>query len=207
MNRGHGFSLLASLALVGVSCGDDEGGTTQTRGVAAHGGGERAGGPPPTPPPTPPGAPPAPGASPAAAATPPTDPHEEGDYAPIEFDVRRDPFRGPWDEGPKRLITAEAAQVLPLTELQQHQLNQLALKGIITGTGLSGVALVIGRGTKSHIVRIGDKIGPPPGRVIQILSDRIIVERVVTGPDAIDGTRPVNTRLLSEIVLKKRDED
>jgi hypothetical protein len=52
-------------------------------------------------------------------------------------------------------------------------------------------------------VRIGDKIGPPPGRVVQILTDRVIVKRTVTGPDPKDGTKRVDTDLLSEITFSK----
>ncbi len=76
----------------------------------------------------------------------------------------------------RRSTSTTAAPTVPLTELQKHELSKFKLTAVVTGT-VQPAAVILGPNGKPHFIKRGTLIGPPRGRVAQILSDRVVVER------------------------------
>jgi Tfp pilus assembly protein PilP len=89
---------------------------------------------------------------------------------PFTYKPGRDPFQSYFD------ITGEVQQTAPLEPLQKHDLSKFKVTAIITGT-VQPAAVLLDPSGKSHMIKRGSLLGPPRGRVAQILSDRIVVER------------------------------
>jgi type IV pilus assembly protein PilP len=108
--------------------------------------------------------------------------------------TRRDPFvpllalRGPVPQEPDT----------PLTPLQNFDLSQLRLIGIITGKG-EPRAMVIAPDGKSYILRKGVKIGKNYGVVIEVQREQVLVEEKF-----YDFTGEVRKNI-QEIQLPKRE--
>lgn len=84
---------------------------------------------------------------------------------------RRDPFLGLL--AVKKPVGAQQAQ--PQTPLQEYELGQFRLTGVIrNATGPA--AMVMAPGGKSYVVKKGVKIGKNGGTIIAIEQDRIVVE-------------------------------
>ncbi len=83
---------------------------------------------------------------------------------------RRDPFLPL-----TRIRTPVTSDGEPLTPLQQFDLGQFRLIGIITGRS-EPMAMVMAPGGKSYILRRGIKIGKNDGRVVDIRGDTVVVE-------------------------------
>lgn len=81
---------------------------------------------------------------------------------------RRDPFVNPLKEIRTPLAESEEA----LTPLQKVDLNQLRVIGVIVGRG-EPVAMVVGPGGKSYILKRGVKVGKNDGVVIGIDAEKI----------------------------------
>ena len=87
-------------------------------------------------------------------------------YDPSE---RRDPFV-PLIETKKPVITSDE----PLTPLQQVELSQMRLVGVITGKG-EPMAMVSAPGGKSYILKKGVKVGRNNGVVIGVDAEGVSV--------------------------------
>lgn len=83
---------------------------------------------------------------------------------------RRDPFLPL-----TRIRTPVTSDGEPLTPLQQFDLGQFRLIGIIIGRS-EPMAMVMAPGGKSYILRRGIRIGKNDGRVIDIRGDTVVVE-------------------------------
>jgi Tfp pilus assembly protein PilP len=93
-----------------------------------------------------------------------------GELGPFTYKPGRDPFQSYFD------VTTEAPIITKLEPLQKHELSALKVIAIVTGT-VQPAAMILDPGGKPWLVRRGTLIGPPRGRVSQILSDRVVVER------------------------------
>lgn len=150
MKFGTGLVGMIALALLVAGCGQEA---------------------PPTPPPTPVGkkveAP-----MPKADAKPlPTEQQLEEARPVFSYDpsARRDPFV-PLIETKKPVITSDE----PLTPLQQVELGELRLVGVITGKG-DPMAMVSAPGGKSYILKKGVKVGRNNGVVIGVDAEGVSV--------------------------------
>ena len=155
-------SVLAALCgWGGAGCGDDEGETTTVRGTGK-------------PLAKAPSAKPSGAATTAATAGAPatasTGAKAGTETGPFTYKPGRDPFQSYFD------ITGEVQQTAPLEPLQKHDLSKFRVTAIITGT-VQPAAVLLDPSGKSHLIKRGTLLGPPRGRVAQILSDRIVVER------------------------------
>jgi Tfp pilus assembly protein PilP len=93
------------------------------------------------------------------------------EVGPFTYKPGRDPFQSYFD-----ITGPETAQTTPLEPLQKHDLSKFRLTAIVSGT-VAPVAVVLDPNGKTFLVKRGTLIGPPRGRVAQILSDRVVVER------------------------------
>ena len=84
---------------------------------------------------------------------------------------RRDPFLGLL--AVKKPVGAQQAQ--PQTPLQEYELGQFRLTGVIRNSS-GPAAMVMAPGGKSYVVKKGVKIGKNGGTIIAIEQDRIVVE-------------------------------
>ncbi len=144
--------------------------------------------PPPLPKPkkvAPPTAAPATAAEPAEAAAP------KYVYNPIG---KRDPFENPLDKIQGPVARAD----VPLTPLQQFDLGQFRLIGVIVGKG-SPAAMVLAPDGRSFILKRGTKIGKNSGTVVAITRDSVRVEELY-----YDFTGEVR-KGIQEIQLPKRE--
>jgi hypothetical protein len=168
MSTRRAMRCCCGIAAILIGCGDDEP-TTTVRGT----GRPLAAAPKPAAPPAPSavaapaGAPTPPGAPPGAAR--PDDPLQT-ELGPFTYKPGRDPFQSYFD------VTTEAPVTTKLEPLQKHDLAKLKIVAIATGT-VQPAAIVLDPQGKTHLVRRGTLIGPPRGRVAQILTDRVVVER------------------------------
>lgn len=158
------LAVLVGLTLALGACGgDDEGETTTVRGTGRK-----------------PTTTAKPKATPTATATPgKTTPAATAgaglaipEAGPFTYKPGRDPFQSYFD------LTGEttAAPSVPLTELQKHELSKFKLTAVVTGT-VQPAAVILAPNGKAHFIKRGTLLGPPRGRVAQILSDRVVVER------------------------------
>jgi len=83
---------------------------------------------------------------------------------------RRDPFE-PLTAVKKPIVQKDT----PLTPLENFDLGQLRLIGVIVGKGES-TAMVVAPDGKSYILKRGVKIGRNNGKVIEIKPDAVLVE-------------------------------
>lgn len=124
----------------------------------------------------PPPAPPAPKkvAAPAPAPAPAQSAAAAVEQAPPKYiydpSGRRDPF-APLTMVKKPLSIQEA----PLTPLQNFDLGQLRLIGVIVGKGAS-TAMVTAPDGKSYILKKGTKVGKNDGVVVGVKPDAVLVE-------------------------------
>jgi type IV pilus assembly protein PilP len=84
---------------------------------------------------------------------------------------RRDPFLGLL--AVKKPVGAQQAQ--PQTPLQEYELGQFRLTGVIRNAS-GPAAMVMAPGGKSYVVKKGVKIGKNGGTIIAIENNRIVVE-------------------------------
>lgn len=84
---------------------------------------------------------------------------------------KRDPFKSPVMA--MRVIAPESQE--PLTPLQQFDLEQLKVVGVIVGKG-EPTAMVIVPGGKSFILRKGVKVGKNQGVVVRITPESVEIE-------------------------------
>jgi len=84
---------------------------------------------------------------------------------------RRDPFLGLL--AVKKPVGARQPQ--PQTPLQEYELGQFRLTGVIRNSS-GPAAMVMAPGGKSYVVKKGVKIGKNGGTIIAIEQDRIVVE-------------------------------
>ena len=92
-----------------------------------------------------------------------------------------DPFLPLYEEEPvvkKEVKAKRKIKRLPLTPLEKVDLSQLKLVGVINAAS-GNRALVEEASGKGYIVKKGTYIGIHAGRVVEILSDRIVVEEEV----------------------------
>ena len=91
------------------------------------------------------------------------------DYIYVPYG-KRDPFRVLVNN-----IRNEGTEANPSTELQQYELNQLKVLGIIWGGG-KAKAMIMDPNGKDHIVTEGMNLGRQGGKIKMIRGDRVIVE-------------------------------
>lgn len=116
------------------------------------------------------------------------------EVGPFTYKPGRDPFQSYFD------ITGETQQTTTLEPLQKHDLAKFKLTAIITGTVQPAAVILDGSG-RAHLIKRGTLLGPPRGRVAQILSDRVVVER-----EFKDRLERVH-KLKSELRLRVEDEE
>lgn len=106
---------------------------------------------------------------------------------------RRDPFESLLDLK-KPVLSVE----MPLTPLQNYEIGQLRLIGMIIGKG-EPRAMVIAPDGKSYILKKGVKVGKNDGTVIDITQDAVLVKERY-----LDFSGEVRTGI-QEIMLPKRE--
>lgn len=84
---------------------------------------------------------------------------------------KRDPFQSPV----QALKVPAPSELEPLTPLQQFDLGQLRIVGVIVGKG-EATAMVIVPGGKSFILRKGVKVGKNQGVVVKITPESVQIE-------------------------------
>ena len=87
---------------------------------------------------------------------------------------------------------------IKLLPIQRLKLSELKLKGIIYNVK-QPLALVEDPSGKGYILKVGDPIGPPPGKVKEIKKDRIIIEQVYI--DILEGEK----KAFVELKLPKKE--
>lgn len=98
---------------------------------------------------------------------------------------KRDPFESP--------LVKELNGDTPLTPLQQFDISQLMLTGVVLGLD-SPRAMVKAPDKKSYILSIGTLVGKNGGKVIQINNDGVSVEEILKD---FTGETRINTVLIS----------
>ena len=192
----HAHSLAAvgaGVSLLLAACGNDDGGeeTTTVRGSGRATSGSDKG---------PQATPRTPTATTAASGSPTASTSLPAGLAipeagPFTYKPGRDPFQSYFD------ITGETGTPnVPLLPLQKHELAKFKLTAVITGT-VQPAAVILDPMNKPHFIKRGTLLGPPRGRVAQILSDRIVVER-----EFKDRLERVH-KLKSELRLRNDEEE
>jgi type IV pilus assembly protein PilP len=112
-----------------------------------------------------------------------------------------DPFQPLLAQKPEPVQEERKEITRPLTELEKLDLGQLKLTAvIIPATGGNSLAMVEERQTsKGYVVRKGTYIGNNSGQIVEILSDRIILEEEIS----IGGNIEIRQR---ELKIQKSGE-
>jgi len=118
------------------------------------------------------------------------EPVEKYAYAPSG---KRDPFESPLRKGQYDLGEID----VPLTPLQQYEISQLRLTGVVVGFQ-NPKAMVKAPDGKAYILNIGTLVGKNGGKVVKINNEGVLVEEILRD---FSGETRVNSVL---IALPKR---
>lgn len=171
MTKIHIALINTALLLTGVliGCGGDEGTTIKRRGQARPAVNRRKAG--------------------KRKSAAPVLHNEMVDHKIYKYRAGRDPFE-PFFFVAKKI---GIEQFNPIHPLQKYGLEQIQVLGIVSQT-IRARAIVRDPKGRFYIVKRGDLIGPPHGEVVQIRTDRLIVERKVK--DRSDKVHRVVTSLM-----------
>lgn len=126
---------------------------------------------------------------PGAAEVPPTVPGAGASPSAVS----RDPFQPP-NLKPKRIRDESRP------ELEQYELSELRLTGVVTGADGNLSASVETASGRGFMVKKGATIGVNRGKIVEITMDRILVEEIIV------NELGQNTTTTSEMTLRRNKD-